>query len=179
MPFMTNWWWCTDLLSPKYTSVCQPCDVYFYRHFKQFIARLQNCAFLLQEKREISWPEENSKIHSLIHNQLSSLVFKDMLQYAWYASKLVDSWNDFRTLREVCFPKDVQKRKCKCTTISIIRCSWCFSFLCFACFLIIIFKYMSRKYLMNKMLEITIYLFTLRTNTAIFTTARRNQVIYY
>ncbi|KAG5342857.1 TRY5 protein, partial [Acromyrmex heyeri] len=37
----------------KCTSLCQPCDVYFYHQVKDFIKRLQNASILLKEQREI------------------------------------------------------------------------------------------------------------------------------
>lgn len=32
-----------QIIPPKYTPICQPCDVYFYRQIKIIIKRIQNC----------------------------------------------------------------------------------------------------------------------------------------
>jgi len=80
---------CTlKIIPPKCTPLVQPCDVYFYRQVKNFIKKLQNCSHLIEQNREITSREDCLKIHSIVHHQLSSPVFKNMLQYAWYACKL-------------------------------------------------------------------------------------------
>ena len=123
------------VIPPKCTPLCQPCDVYFYRQVKHFISRLQNCTYLLQQKRQITSREDAIKIHSLVHNQLSAPVFSHMLQYAWYASKLVQDRNYvFRNVHEVCFPSEIRKKNCDCNNYSFLRCAWCRKFLCFVCF---------------------------------------------
>ncbi|GFT57299.1 HTH CENPB-type domain-containing protein [Trichonephila clavipes] len=50
---------CTmKVIPPKRTPLVQPCDVYFYRQVKNFIKRLQNCAYIIEQDREISSREK-------------------------------------------------------------------------------------------------------------------------
>jgi len=42
----------TKIIPPKFTPLCQPCDVYFYRQIKNFIKRLQNFPTLLQQEKK-------------------------------------------------------------------------------------------------------------------------------
>ncbi|KAI4473816.1 hypothetical protein M0804_015154 [Polistes exclamans] len=50
---------CTIKVIPqKCTSLVQPCDVYFYRQVKNLIKRMQNCAYLIEQNREINSRED-------------------------------------------------------------------------------------------------------------------------
>ncbi|XP_049960726.1 uncharacterized protein LOC126481183 isoform X2 [Schistocerca serialis cubense] len=109
------------VVPPKCTPIYQPCDVYFYRQVKHFIEHLQNCSYLIE--REIATCEEAIKIHSILHEQLSVPIFKEMLCYAWFASKLSDEREVFKNFTEVCFPMENLKRPCVCG--AFIQCSWC------------------------------------------------------
>ena len=81
---------CTvKVIPPKCTPLCQPCDVYFYRQTKNIIKKLQNAAILIKEKGEMISREDALKLHSIVHHQLSSPIFQNMIKYAWYASKLL------------------------------------------------------------------------------------------
>ena len=115
-------------------SVCQTCDVYFYRQIKNFIKRLQNCSYLIEREREIASREDAIKIHSVLHHQLSAPIFKEMLRYAWFASKLSDDRDIFGNVNEVCFSIENLKNPCACGNIAFIQCSWCRFPLCFPCF---------------------------------------------
>jgi hypothetical protein len=42
----------------KYTPLCQPCDVYFYRQVKNYIAKFQNCPVIIAANRELSSRED-------------------------------------------------------------------------------------------------------------------------
>ena len=116
------------VVPPKYSPLCQPCEVYFYS--------LQNCIYLLQLKREITSKENAITVHSLIHNQLSAPVFKHMLQYAWYASKLIHERNYVFT--------NVRKT-CECNNYRFLKRAWCRKFLFCISMIISIHEY-SRKY---------------------------------
>lgn len=90
-----------QVIPPKCTPLVQPCDVYFYRQVKNFIERLQNCAYLIEQGREINDREDCIKIHSIVHHQFSSPVFNEMIRYAWFASKLCDEREIFMNVNEV------------------------------------------------------------------------------
>lgn len=126
---------CTlKVIPPKCTPLCQPCDVYFYRQVKILLKHLQNAPTLLYEQREIASREDAIKIHSLILHQLSAPVFHSMLQYAWFASKLISDRTIFLNVKQLCFPSSLLKQKCACKQVGFIQCAWCTCVLCFTCF---------------------------------------------
>lgn len=126
---------CTLKVIPgKCTPFCQPCDVYFYRQVKNLIKRLQNAPNLLREQREIASREDAIKIHSIVQHQLSAPCFENMLKYAWYAAKLLETRTIFSNLNDICFPVTIAKQNCACKEISFIKCAWCAICFCFKCF---------------------------------------------
>lgn len=53
---------CTIKVIPsKCTTLCQPCDVYFYRQVKNIIKRLQTALALLKQQREIATRKDLDK----------------------------------------------------------------------------------------------------------------------
>ena len=64
---------------------------------KNIITKLRNASISLKEKREINSREDALKIHSIVHHQLSSPIFQNMIKYAWYASKLLPEKLPFLT----------------------------------------------------------------------------------
>jgi hypothetical protein len=126
---------CTvKVIPPKCTPLVQPCDVYFYRQVKNLIKRIQNSAFLIENEREINSREDCIKIQSIVHHQLSSPIFCDMIRYAWYASKLSDTRQIFFNVNEICFPTELLKTPCSCKNASFICCANCKNVFCFPCF---------------------------------------------
>ncbi|KYN22474.1 hypothetical protein ALC57_05125, partial [Trachymyrmex cornetzi] len=123
-----------EVIPPHCTPFCQPCDVYFFRQVKNFIKKIQNCTEVLQSNKELSTREDAIKIHSLIHSQLSSPLFEDMIVYAWFASKLLPERKVFQNVNEVCFPPEIRKQKCACGKLCFINCANCRLFICFECF---------------------------------------------
>lgn len=126
---------CTmKVIPPKCTPLVQPCDVYFYRQVKNLIKRMQNCAYLIEIDREINSREDCIKIQSIVHHQLSSPIFKKMIKYAWYASKLSNERDVFLNVNEVCFSTEVLKNPCSCKKSCFINCARCQTTFCFECF---------------------------------------------
>ena len=123
-----------EIIPPRCTPFCQPCDVYFFRQVKLLISRLQNIPYLLEEGRHVNRREDKVKIHSLVHNQLSAPLFHEMIKYAWSASKLLPERTVFMNVNDVCFPTDLRTKKCNCGNFSFIKYSWCRKILCFVCF---------------------------------------------
>ena len=125
---------CTvKFLPPKCTPVCQLCNVYFYRQIKNFIKRLQNCSYLIKREQEIASREDALKINSVLHHQLSAPIFKEMLHYACFASKLSADRDIFANVNEVCFSMGNLKNTCACGNSIYSMCSWCRFTLCFPC----------------------------------------------
>jgi hypothetical protein len=58
------------------------------RHILEFLIIYLLMSIYLLEGQEINKIDDEIKIHSLIHNQLSALIFNGMIRYAWFASKL-------------------------------------------------------------------------------------------
>jgi len=126
---------CTiKVIPPKCTPLVQPCDVYFYRQVKNLIKRIQNCAYLVENNREINSREDCIKIQSIVHHQLSSPIFNDMIRFAWYASRLSDERDIFMNVNEVCFPAELLNEGCSCKQSSFINCARCQNIFCFICF---------------------------------------------
>ena len=148
---------CTlKIIPPKCTAICQPCDVYFHRQIKNFIKKIQTCSYLVAQKREISSREDSIRIHSLIHHQLSTPIFQEMIKYAWFASKLSDQRAFFQNVNEVCFPFDKLKKPCACLSIALISCSKCQLNLCLFVFMTIIIR---NTVLFNQKISKNDYLF--------------------
>ncbi|XP_071639392.1 uncharacterized protein [Temnothorax longispinosus] len=109
-----------EIIPSHCTPYCQPCDVYFFRQVKDFIKKLQNSVEVLQNNRQLSTREYAIKIHSLIHHQLSAHIFQNMIEYAWFASKLIPERKVFLNVNEVCFSNTICSSKCDCTTCAFI-----------------------------------------------------------
>ncbi|CAK9799263.1 hypothetical protein ANTPLA_LOCUS1961 [Anthophora plagiata] len=126
---------CTLKVVPlQCTSICLPCDVYFYRQVKILLKQMQNSTFILQENRSLHSREDAIKMHSLIHNQLSAPIFEKMVQYALYASGLTKSCEIFLNVHQVCFPPKDNNKEYNYEELSFITCAWCEKRLCFRCF---------------------------------------------
>lgn len=116
---------CTlKIIPPKCTPLVQPCDVYFYRQVKNLIKWIQNCSYLIENGREIHSRGDCIKIQSIVHHQLSSPIFKNMIKYAWFASKLSEEREVFMNVNQVCFQTDLLKIQCGCKEFnSFISCA--------------------------------------------------------
>ena len=121
------------IIPPNCTLLCQPLDVYMHRQIKYFVKKLQNCTDLKQTDRQLNTREDAVKIHALIHNQLSAPIFQSMIQYSWFASKLITDRDVFMNVKEVCF-SERRVNKCSCGSLQFCKCSWCHSSFCFRCF---------------------------------------------
>jgi len=117
-----------QFIPPKCTPICQPCNVYFFRQVKIIIKRIQNCPDILidGEKKELNSRYDAIRIQSLTHYLLCALKFKNMIQFAWYASKLTKERDIFYNVNQLCFPVNIHNYKCWCQkNYSFIKCSWC------------------------------------------------------
>ncbi|KAJ8678390.1 hypothetical protein QAD02_014177 [Eretmocerus hayati] len=92
---------------------------------------------LAAEDRQLHSREDAIKIQSLVHNQISVPIFKNMLQYAWYASGLAEKRETFFNVNQVCFSECCARKVCQvrdCESLGFMQCSWCQLYLCFSCF---------------------------------------------
>ena len=125
---------CTvKVIPPKCSTLSEPCDVYFYKQMKNIIKKLQNASTLLKEKREINSRKDALKIHSIVHHQLSSPIFQNMIKYAWYALKLLPETIAFINIIETCFPLTLTRKNCDCNEVAFIQCARCRKILCVHC----------------------------------------------
>ena len=116
------------------TQYYQPLDVYFHRQAKILIKELQNCTYLIEQGRQLNTREDAIRIQSIVHFLLSAPLFKEMIEYAWYASKLITCRDEFMNVSQICFPERPCKSNCSCNNRGFIKCSWCKIYFCFGCF---------------------------------------------
>jgi hypothetical protein len=126
------------IIPPKTTSLSQPCDMIVFHQWKYFVKRIFNRVIL--DLNIINLKDRNNviKMHSLVHHQLSAYVFKPLIQYAWRKPGYIDSLpKDFKTVKEICF--SFTSYECQtqgCLNSVFVRCSHCFTHLCFSHFFI-------------------------------------------
>ena len=126
------------IIPPKTTPIAQPLDVYFNYWWKYFARRIADCVAI--DRIDINLSDRNNiiKMHSLIHWQLGSEVYKPMIKYAWHkAGYLNEHPGPFQSVADFAFPK--KNHYCdiiNCQKISFIQCSRCINYLCFQHFFI-------------------------------------------
>lgn len=121
------------IIPGKCTSSCQPLDVYFFRQVKILIKSIQNNAHIIAIGRDMSSHEENIRLHSLIHHQLSGDIFQPIIRYAWFACGLIEEKPPFENVTQVCFPR--ANIIVNVSGVLFLRCAVCHQYLCIICFL--------------------------------------------
>jgi Tc5 transposase-like protein/DDE superfamily endonuclease len=120
-------------IPPKATGDIQPADVYFFRQWKFFRTQFFNRVSIDQLPIDLRCRNGILKMHSLIHNQLSSQRFSAMIKYAWFSSGYLSTDpGPFDNVQQVCFCFD--EPDCSvgtCKDGAFISCSWCNKLLCF------------------------------------------------
>lgn len=104
------------LIPPGSKYFCAPAMYIFNRQVKKVIKMFQNYTYLI--KKEVVLQEACIKLHSIIHHQLSSQVFSDVLHYAWLAARLCYERSCFQNVGEVCFSLETLKQlHCKKSSV--------------------------------------------------------------
>lgn len=102
-------------MTPKNTACeIQLSDRYFNRQIKTLIKRVYHHAALEQLDTNL-WERNNIiKLISLVHNQLTSSIFKKMIRYSWYCSVYTsDDPSPFQSVLQVCFRQDALVEQCE------------------------------------------------------------------
>ena len=117
------------------TDELQSLDCYFNRQIKNF---LKTCYHRLAlDELDIHLHERNNIIRlvSLMHNQLSTDVFRPMIKYAWFSSGLIrDDPSPFVSVNQFCFASSGTHIQCEekdCDESVFITCARCSKKLCF------------------------------------------------
>lgn len=124
-------------IPPHCTSIVQPLDVYFFRFWKLIAKKIYNEVLLHSWNVDLKQRNQIIKLHCLIHNQLSSSIFENLICYSWFRSGYLTERPIFNDVSEVCFPKLLDNCQIfDCTRHSFINCSHCNLSLCFGHFFI-------------------------------------------
>lgn len=126
------------IIPPHTTSIAQPLDVGFNYWWKFIARRIADRVVLDEIDINMGIRDNIIKEQSLIHNQLCSPKFNDLIKYAFFKSGLTqDHPGSFLDIREVCFPSDIQDCSVTdCENCFLIQCSHCEANLCFKHFFI-------------------------------------------
>jgi hypothetical protein len=126
-------------MPPRTTSKIQPLDVYFFRPYKSFLRRIEDCVLLDEYDVKLHDRDSIIKLQSLFHNQFSAPRFAPMIRYAWYKAGYIDQKPNekFPTPLEFCF-NDLSDTcmKADCSNMPFIKCAHCEFDLCFNCFFV-------------------------------------------
>lgn len=103
----------------------QPLDVFGFRIWKNYIKYFSNIIFLYNYDVNLHLRNNVIKIQSLIHNQLSSLLFINLFKY-----NIGTKTNIYRKPPEFDNPVDYCFKNCEticasCNNVAIIKCAWC------------------------------------------------------
>jgi hypothetical protein len=130
-------------IPPKTTADIQPCDKYFFRQWKYLYQRCFDRVAIDQLRIDLRSRDSILKLHSLIHNQLSSDRFSLMIKYAWYSCGYIKQKpGQFQNVRDICFSFVVDTCSVAgCNEGSFITCSWCDEVLCFHHFFVMDHKH--------------------------------------
>lgn len=123
-------------IPPKCTPLIQPCDVGLFRTWKSIDRKITDFV-LLHELEPKMYQRQNIIFRqSLIHNQLSSPIFKNFIKYSFYKPGFISQHPPeyidpikfcFSNISEYCYKSQTNE----CEEFSFIKCSHCHFDLCF------------------------------------------------
>uniref|UniRef100_A0A914DHN3 Transposase Tc5 C-terminal domain-containing protein n=1 Tax=Acrobeloides nanus TaxID=290746 RepID=A0A914DHN3_9BILA len=120
------------VIPPGGTKYVQPFDTSIFRTWKNMERKINDR--LLMEDPDIDIDDRNNilKRMALIHRQLNSPRFKNMLLYSWYSSQYLDMRpGPFINPAVYCFHNTIESCNSQgCNETSFFRCGWCQSYLC-------------------------------------------------
>lgn len=122
------------IIPPNTTALLQPLDVFFFRQWKIFAKQIYHHILLNQLKIKMQDRNNIILMQSLIHNQLSSPKFYNLIKYAWHKSGYLEGVPaTFQNVLEVCFDfsYDANCSIATCQERVFLVCSWCECCLCF------------------------------------------------
>lgn len=127
---------------PKSTTrFCQPLDVYFFRQYKVLTFKIVQCQRnRFFDKIDSIKPKDRLfliKMHSIVYNQLQSILYRPMLVYAWRKPGYDTPEEvpaEFKSVLEINF--DIRNQTCcECDSYAFIHCSHCRKYFCYAHFM--------------------------------------------
>jgi len=125
---------CKLLVIPrKATSTKQPCDTYFFRQWKMLTKRIYHRVSLDELDVDLRSHHAIIKLQNLVHNELSSSLFKPTISYAWSTCGYIPKqYSNFSSVIEVYFSFDADScSNNNCEQSAFIFCSHCGRILCF------------------------------------------------
>ncbi|XP_046744322.1 uncharacterized protein LOC124410191 isoform X2 [Diprion similis] len=113
------------------TGQIQPLDVFGFRIWKNFVRHFSDIVILSGSDINLHLRNNIIKLQSLVHNQLSSPRYINMLKYAWYKSGYIEKTPpEFINLVTFGFGDNSEPRCHICGDLAVITCSWCKKPLC-------------------------------------------------
>jgi Tc5 transposase C-terminal domain/DDE superfamily endonuclease len=131
---------CKLLVIPRRTtSTRQPCDTYFFRQWKELTRRIYHRVSLDELNIDLRSRDAIIKLQSLVHNQLSSSIFKPMISHAWSTCGYIPKQHpNFSNVIEVCFSfEETYCSNRNCDESAFICCSHYRQILCFEHFFVV------------------------------------------
>ncbi|XP_046740448.1 uncharacterized protein LOC124407901 [Diprion similis] len=113
------------------TGQIQPLDVFGFRIWKNFVRHFSDIVILSGSDINLHLRNNIIKLQSLVHNQLSSPRYINMLKYAWYKSGYIEKTPpEFINPVTFGFGDNSEPRCHICGDLAVITCSWCKKPLC-------------------------------------------------